>query len=120
VEENQTQEKELEKPFVHLHVHTEYSLLDGAARIKKAVKMAKEHNMPALAITDHGNMFGSVQFFDECEKQGIKAIFGCEFYVAEDHNIKQGKTNPVNLDGVYDTNPIRQAFEPDLPPPMRR
>jgi len=97
VEENQTQEKELEKPFVHLHVHTEYSLLDGAARIKKAVKMAKEHNMPALAITDHGNMFGSVQFFDECEKQGIKAIFGCEFYVAEDHNIKQGKTKLEHL-----------------------
>lgn len=62
MEENQQLEH---KPFVHLHVHTEYSLLDGAARIKKAVKMAKEYNMPALAITDHGNMFGAVQFFDE-------------------------------------------------------
>ena len=90
-------EKELHKPFVHLHVHTEYSLLDGAARIKKAVKMAKEFNMPALAITDHGNMFGAVQFFDECEKQGIKAIFGCEFYVCDDINVKQGKTKLEHL-----------------------
>ena len=93
----ETQETEVQKPFVHLHVHTEYSLLDGAARIKKVVKMAKEYNMPALAITDHGNMFGAVQFFDECEKQGIKAIFGCEFYVCDDIAVKQGKTKLEHL-----------------------
>ena len=92
-----TQEQELEKPFVHLHVHTEYSLLDGAARINKVVKMAKKHNMPALAITDHGNMYGSVLFFDACEKEGIKAIFGCEFYVADDLTKKQGKTKLEHL-----------------------
>ena len=83
--------------FVHLHVHTEYSLLDGAARIGKVVKVAKEMGMPALAITDHGNMYGSVAFFDECEKEGIKAIFGCEFYVCDDLNDKQGKVKLNHL-----------------------
>ena len=83
--------------FVHLHVHTEYSLLDGAARIDKVVKVAKEYGMPALAITDHGNMYGSVAFFDACEKEGIKAIFGCEFYVCDDITIKQGKTKLNHL-----------------------
>ena len=68
--------------FVHLHVHTEFSLLDGAARIKKAVKAAKEMNMPALAITDHGNMFGAVDFYKACLKEGIKPVLGCEVYVA--------------------------------------
>ena len=52
------------KPFVHLHLHTEYSLLDGAARINKVVKKAKELGMPAIAMTDHGNMYGAVKFFD--------------------------------------------------------
>ena len=83
--------------FVHLHVHTEYSLLDGAARIGKVVKVAKEMGMPALAITDHGNMYGSVAFFDECEKEGIKAIFGCEFYLCDDINDKQGKVKLHHL-----------------------
>lgn len=68
--------------FVHLHVHTEYSLLDGAARIKHAVKRAKEMGMPALAITDHGTMFGVVDFYKACLKEGIKPILGCEVYVA--------------------------------------
>ncbi len=68
--------------FVHLHVHTEYSLLDGAARIKELVKAAKEQDMPALAITDHGVMFGVLDFYKEAKKQGIKPILGCEVYVA--------------------------------------
>ena len=72
--------------FVHLHLHTEYSLLDGAARISKVVKRAKEFNMPAIAMTDHGNMFGAISFFDECEKNGVKAIFGCEFYLCNNLN----------------------------------
>ena len=62
------------KPFVHLHLHTEYSLLDGMARIKSVVKRAKELNMPAIAMTDHGNMYGAVQFNDECVSAGIKPI----------------------------------------------
>lgn len=83
--------------FVHLHLHTEYSLLDGAARIDKVVKVAKEMGMPALAITDHGNMYGSVAFFDACESAGIKAIFGCEFYCCDDLTVKSGKVKLNHL-----------------------
>lgn len=68
--------------FTHLHLHTEYSLLDGAASIKKAVARAKELGMDSLAITDHGAMFGVVDFYKECKKQGIKPIIGCEVYTA--------------------------------------
>ncbi len=70
------------QPFVHLHNHTEYSLLDGAIRIKDIVSKAKEYNMPALAITDHGNMFGVIEFYKECKNAGIKPIIGCEVYLA--------------------------------------
>ena len=69
--------------FVHLHVHTQFSLLDGASQIKALIGKAKAMGMPALAITDHGNMFGVMQFITEAEKQGIKPIIGCEVYVAE-------------------------------------
>ncbi len=85
------------KEFVHLHLHTEYSLLDGAARIDKVVKVAKSMNMPAIAITDHGNMYGAVAFFDACVANDIKAIFGCEFYVCDDLHVKQGKTKLNHL-----------------------
>lgn len=68
--------------FVHLHVHTEYSLLDGAARIKEVVAAARKMGMPALAITDHGSMFGVVDFYKACRKEGIKPILGCEIYMA--------------------------------------
>ena len=68
--------------FVHLHVHSEYSLLDGACRIKSMVLHAKEMGQDALAITDHGVMYGAVDFYKECKKQGIKPIIGCEVYVA--------------------------------------
>ncbi len=77
--------------FVHLHVHTEYSLLDGAARIDKLVKKCKDCNMPAVAITDHGNMYGAITFYDECVANGIKAIIGCEFYTTKDLTEKVGK-----------------------------
>lgn len=68
--------------FTHLHVHTEYSLLDGASRIKDLVAHAKELGMDSLAITDHGVMFGVIDFYRECHKQGIKPIIGCEVYTA--------------------------------------
>lgn len=68
--------------FVHLHVHTEYSLLDGACRIGKLCSAAKERGQRALAITDHGVMYGVIDFWRECKKQGIKPIIGCEVYVA--------------------------------------
>ncbi len=68
--------------FVHLHVHSEYSLLDGAARISDLAKRAAEFGMPALALTDHGAMYGAVPFYKACREAGVKPILGCEFYVA--------------------------------------
>jgi DNA polymerase-3 subunit alpha len=75
--------------FVHLHNHTDYSLLDGAAPIKRYIAKAKELGMQSLAITDHGNMFGALKFYNECIANEIKPIIGCEFYVnPESHTIK--------------------------------
>ena len=68
--------------FVHLHTHTQYSLLDGSNRIKDYVARVRELGMNAAAITDHGVMYGVVDFYDECKKQGIRPIIGCEVYVA--------------------------------------
>lgn len=68
--------------FVHLHVHSEYSLLDGACRIGQLVSKAKELGQTAIAITDHGNMYATIEFYNEALKQGIKPIIGCEVYVA--------------------------------------
>lgn len=68
--------------FVNLHVHTEYSLLDGACRIKKLIERVKELGQTAVAITDHGNMYGVVEFWKEAEKNEVKAVIGCEVYVA--------------------------------------
>ncbi len=68
--------------FVHLHVHTEYSLLDGACRLDRLCFVAKERGQTALAITDHGNLFGAVDFYKTAKKHGIKPIIGCEVYVA--------------------------------------
>ncbi|MDD5431493.1 MAG: DNA polymerase III subunit alpha [Candidatus Omnitrophica bacterium] len=68
--------------FIHLHVHTQFSLLDGACRLPELLNLAKEYKMDSLAITDHGNMFGAIEFYQEAQKAGIKPIIGCEFYVA--------------------------------------
>ena len=68
--------------FVHLHVHTEYSLLDGVSRLNRLCSVAKERGQNAIAITDHGNLFGAVDFYKEAKKAGIKPIIGCEVYVA--------------------------------------
>ena len=68
--------------FVNLHVHTEYSLLDGACRIKELISHVKELGQTAVAITDHGNMYGVAEFWKEAVKQGIKPVIGCEVYVA--------------------------------------
>lgn len=70
------------RPFVHLHSHSEYSLLDGASRISDMICWAKENNMPALALTDHGVLYGSIEFYKEAKKAGIKPILGCEVYIA--------------------------------------
>src|SRR5690625_4895599 len=66
--------------FTHLHVHSEYSLLDGAARIDELVQQAKKLGMSALALTDHGVMYGAIPFYQACQEAGIKPIIGCEMY----------------------------------------
>ena len=68
--------------FTHLHVHTEYSLLDGASKIPELVHQAKELGMDSIAITDHGVMYGVIDFYRAAKKEGIKPIIGCEVYVA--------------------------------------
>ena len=68
--------------FVHLHNHTEYSLLDGASRIPAMVSRAAELGMPAIGLTDHGVMYGAIHFYKACKEAGIKPIIGCEVYVA--------------------------------------
>ncbi len=70
------------KEFVHLHVHSDYSILDGAARIEQLVAKAVQYGMPALALTDHGNMFGAIEFYKEATKAGIKPIIGMEAYIS--------------------------------------
>ncbi len=75
--------------FVHLHVHSQYSLLDGACRLDGLVEQAKRYHMPALAITDHGNLFGAIEFYQTCLKGGIKPILGVETYVAPDSRFEK-------------------------------
>ncbi len=79
-------------PFVHLHNHTDYSLLDGAAPISRYVAKAKELGMEHLAITDHGNMFGALKFYKSCKAAGINPIIGCEFYVNPGSHTTKGTT----------------------------
>ncbi|HVP42996.1 MAG TPA: DNA polymerase III subunit alpha [Terriglobales bacterium] len=77
--------------FVHLHLHTDYSLLDGACDVEKLAESAKKLGMPAVAMTDHGNIFGALHFVNACKKQDIKPILGCELYICkkDDHNIER-------------------------------
>ena len=84
-----------DKQFVHLHLHTDYSLLDGAIQIKKLAAKAAEMNMPAVAMTDHGNMFGAVSFYTEMKKVGVKPIIGCEVYVARGSHSDRGEPDRV-------------------------
>ncbi len=71
--------------FTHLHVHTEFSMLDGAARLDDLVAKAVADGQPALGITDHGNMYGVLEFFKECRAQGVKPVIGTEAYMAYEH-----------------------------------
>ncbi len=75
--------------FVHLHVHTQYSLLDGAIRLDDLMKKCKEYGMDSVAITDHGAMFGALEFYVKAQKAGIKPIIGCEFYIAPESRFKR-------------------------------
>ena len=88
------------KPFVHLHCHSEYSLLDGACRIPDLVGRAKELGQPALALTDHGNLYGALEFYQEAKKEGIKPIVGCEVYIAPGDRFEK-KAAPGGKDANY-------------------
>jgi len=83
--------------FVHLHVHSEYSLLDGAAQLEKLVAKAKALRFPAIALTDHGNLFGAVDFYLAAQKAGVKPIVGCELYIAPGSRTERG-----SQDGGYE------------------
>jgi DNA polymerase-3 subunit alpha len=83
--------------FVHLHVHSEYSLLDGAAQLDKLVAKARELKFPAIALTDHGNLFGAIDFYLAAQKSGVKPILGCELYVAPGGRKERG-----SADGGYE------------------
>ncbi|WP_100064915.1 DNA polymerase III subunit alpha [Miniphocaeibacter massiliensis] len=83
----------MNREFTHLHVHTEYSLLDGFSPIKKLLDYAKELNMKSMAITDHGSMFGVVQFYKEAKKRGIKPIIGCEIYTVNNSYLEKTNAN---------------------------
>ncbi len=82
--------------FVHLHVHTEYSLLDGSNKIKEYVARVKELGMDSAAITDHGVMYGVIDFYKEAKKAGINPILGCEVYVAPDPGLT-GRPDTVKI-----------------------
>ena len=86
--------------FVHLHNHSDYSLLDGACRLDRLVDRAKGLGMPAIALTDHGNLFGAVEFYEIARAAGLKPILGCEVYVA--HGSRLDKTRSVDGKGAYD------------------
>jgi len=81
--------------FVHLHLHTQYSLLDGACRIPEILSIAKNFKMDSLAITDHGNMFGAIEFYLEAQKAGIKPIIGCEFYIAPQSRLEKKSNSGI-------------------------
>lgn len=83
--------------FTHLHLHSEYSLLDGAIALDRLVAFGKENNYKALAITDHGNIFGAVKFFQKCKKAGIKPILGMEAYFTEDAKVKNADNKYYHL-----------------------
>src|SRR5215471_11618905 len=83
-------------PFVHLHCHTDYSLLDGACEISQLMELAAEQKTPAIAMTDHGNLFGAVEFYTKAKENGIHPVIGCEVYVAQQGHTVKSETNRYN------------------------
>ncbi|MFH1380959.1 MAG: PHP domain-containing protein, partial [Candidatus Omnitrophota bacterium] len=79
----------LHSDFVHLHVHTQYSLLDGGCRLQDLVDLSAKLKMPACAITDHGNMFGAIEFYQKAQANGVKPIIGCEMYIAPESRFEK-------------------------------
>ncbi|MGQ9633018.1 MAG: DNA polymerase III subunit alpha [Bryobacteraceae bacterium] len=85
-----------ERPFVHLHTHTDYSLLDGACEIGKLMEIVSQLGMPAVAMTDHGNLFGAVQFYHAAKERGIHPVIGCEVYVSQQGRQVRSNTDRYN------------------------
>src|ERR1700704_1606314 len=83
-------------PFVHLHCHTDYSLLDGACEISQLMKVVAEQKMPAIAMTDHGNLFGAVEFYNQARENGVHPVIGCEVYVAQQGIGVRSESNRYN------------------------
>jgi DNA polymerase-3 subunit alpha len=79
----------LKADFVHLHTHSQYSLLDAVCPIEDLAELAKKMNMPALAVTDNGNMFGAIEFYNACKKVGVKPIIGAEVYIAPESRFER-------------------------------
>jgi len=96
--------------YVPLHLHTEYSLLDGAIKIDELVRAAVNYRLPALAITDHGNIFGAVEFYQKVSKAGIKPIIGCEVYVAPESRFKKARGVSVTKASSEDTGKQDNAY----------
>ncbi len=90
----------LHSEFVHLHLHSMYSLLDGAIRFEEVLELAKQYRMEAMALTDHGNMFGAIEFYQMAIKYGIKPILGCEMYVAPQSRFEK-RTTADGKEGAY-------------------
>ena len=107
-----------EQPFVHLHCHTDYSLLDGCARIDRYVQRCQELNMPALAMTDHGNLFGAINFYQACRKGGIKPLIGSEISLVHDHpqseRPKRDRQRSDDIDDIPEDELGPENFPPGL------
>jgi DNA polymerase-3 subunit alpha len=84
-------------PFTHLHVHTQYSMLDGAIRIGDLIEKTKEYGMNAVAVTDHGAMYGALEFYTKAKKAGLRPIIGCELYIAETDHLIHDKSAGHNF-----------------------
>src|SRR5271165_4720049 len=85
-----------ERPFVHLHCHTDYSLLDGACEISQLMSVVQQQGMPAVAMTDHGNLFGAVEFYNAANEKGIHPVIGCEVYVSQQGHKARSDTDRYN------------------------
>ena len=101
--------------FSHLHVHTEFSMLDGAARLDELVAKAVADGQPAMGITDHGNMYGTLEFYKECRRQGLKPIIGTEAYMAHDHRSERPTRRGRIDDSGGDTEARPEALLPPDP-----